>query len=102
MGANSEFLQHPAHVTNDRLQWHIESYAHPPMILSSIYDVAVLQRAVPVPGDARDDWKIVRAVSEVLGKPLPYDTLEVCRRQDFTCPFGLSACGLHSPSCNLC
>lgn len=36
-----------------------------------------LQRAVPVPGDARDDWKIVRAVSEILGKALPYDSLEV-------------------------
>lgn len=30
-----------------------------------------------MPGDARDDWKIVRAVSEILGKSLPYDTLEV-------------------------
>lgn len=29
--------------------------------------------AVPVPGDARDDWKIIRALSEVLGKTLPYD-----------------------------
>lgn len=38
--------------------------------------VVVLQRAVPVPGDARDDWKIVRAVSEVMGKPLPYATLQ--------------------------
>lgn len=35
------------------------------------------QRAVPVPGDGRDDWKILRAASEVLGKTLPYDTLEV-------------------------
>ena len=38
-----------------------------------------VQRAVPVPGDARDDWKIVRAVSEVLGKPLPYTSLEGVR-----------------------
>jgi NADH dehydrogenase (ubiquinone) Fe-S protein 1 len=30
--------------------------------------------AVPLIGDAREDWKILRAVSEVLGKPLPYDT----------------------------
>lgn len=35
------------------------------------------QRAVPVPGDARDDWKVVRALSEVLGKKLPYDTQQV-------------------------
>ncbi|KAG1673008.1 hypothetical protein FOA52_005938 [Chlamydomonas sp. UWO 241] len=29
--------------------------------------------AVPLVGDAREDWKIVRALSEVLGKTLPYD-----------------------------
>ena len=27
------------------------------------------------PGEAREDWAILRALSEVLGKPLPYDTL---------------------------
>lgn len=36
-----------------------------------------MQRAVPTPGDARDDWKIVRAVSEVMGKSLRYSSLEV-------------------------
>ncbi|KAG0587503.1 hypothetical protein KC19_2G169300 [Ceratodon purpureus] len=30
--------------------------------------------AVPTVGDARDDWKIIRALSEVAGKTLPYDT----------------------------
>jgi NADH dehydrogenase/NADH:ubiquinone oxidoreductase subunit G len=30
--------------------------------------------AVPTVGDAREDWKIIRALSEVLGAPLPYDT----------------------------
>lgn len=29
--------------------------------------------AVPPPAAAREDWKIVRALSEVLGSPLPYD-----------------------------
>ncbi len=29
--------------------------------------------AVPMVGDAREDWRIVRALSEVLGKRLPYD-----------------------------
>ncbi|KAF9515841.1 hypothetical protein BS47DRAFT_1341448 [Hydnum rufescens UP504] len=29
--------------------------------------------AVPPPGSSREDWKIVRAVSEVLGATLPYD-----------------------------
>lgn len=30
--------------------------------------------AVPVIGDAREDWKIVRALSEVVGQALPYDS----------------------------
>jgi NADH dehydrogenase (ubiquinone) Fe-S protein 1 len=29
--------------------------------------------AVPPPGAAREDWQIVRALSEVVGAPLPYD-----------------------------
>jgi hypothetical protein len=29
--------------------------------------------AVPTVGDARDDWKIIRTLSEVAGKTLPYD-----------------------------
>lgn len=35
--------------------------------------------AVPTVGDARDDWKIVRALSEVAGVRLPYDSLEGVR-----------------------
>uniref|UniRef100_A0A1D1Y019 NADH dehydrogenase [ubiquinone] iron-sulfur protein 1, mitochondrial n=1 Tax=Anthurium amnicola TaxID=1678845 RepID=A0A1D1Y019_9ARAE len=35
--------------------------------------------AVPTVGDARDDWKIIRAVSEVAGVCLPYDTLAAVR-----------------------
>ncbi|TFK22427.1 NADH-ubiquinone oxidoreductase [Coprinopsis marcescibilis] len=31
--------------------------------------------AVPAPGAARDDWKIIRALSEVVGSPLPYDDI---------------------------
>ena len=34
----------------------------------------VRQAAFP-PGEAREDWKIIRALSEVLGKPLPFDNL---------------------------
>lgn len=30
-------------------------------------------------GDARSDWSIIRALSEVLGKPLPYDTTDEVR-----------------------
>ena len=33
------------------------------------------RRAVFPPGDAREDWAILRALSEVLGKTLPYNTL---------------------------
>ena len=28
------------------------------------------------PGDAREDWQIIRALSEEVGVPLPYDSLE--------------------------
>jgi NADH-quinone oxidoreductase subunit G len=37
------------------------------------------ERAVFPPGDARDDWTILRALSAVLGKTLPFDTLEELR-----------------------
>jgi NADH-quinone oxidoreductase subunit G len=37
--------------------------------------VQVGRRAVFPPGEAREDWKILRALSEVLGHRLPYDTL---------------------------
>lgn len=36
-------------------------------------------QAVTPPGLAREDWKIVRALSEVVGTPLPYDTLDQLR-----------------------
>jgi NADH-quinone oxidoreductase subunit G len=36
-------------------------------------------RAVFPPGEAREDWKIVRALSEALGRRLAYDTLEQLR-----------------------
>ncbi|KAJ7960072.1 NADH dehydrogenase [ubiquinone] iron-sulfur protein 1, mitochondrial [Quillaja saponaria] len=35
--------------------------------------------AVPTVGDARDDWKIIRALSEVAGIKLPYDSLGAIR-----------------------
>jgi NADH dehydrogenase (ubiquinone) Fe-S protein 1 len=40
-----------------------------------------LQVAVASLGDARDDWKIVRALSEVVGAPLPYNSLDDVRRR---------------------
>lgn len=36
-------------------------------------------RAVFPPGEAREDWRILRAFSEVIGKTLPYDTLDALR-----------------------
>lgn len=35
--------------------------------------------AVAPPGQAREDWKIIRALSEILGNPLPYNNLESVR-----------------------
>ena len=37
-------------------------------------------RAAFPPGDAREDWAILRALSDVLGAKLPYDTLAELRR----------------------
>jgi NADH-quinone oxidoreductase subunit G len=38
------------------------------------------QRAVFPPGEAREDWAIIRALSQSLGRPLPYDTLADLRQ----------------------
>jgi NADH-quinone oxidoreductase subunit G len=43
----------------------------------------VAARAVFPPGDAREDWKIVRALSGVLGKPLPFDNIQQLRAKLF-------------------
>jgi len=39
------------------------------------------ERAVFPPGDAREDWTILRALSEKLGRTLPFDTFEELRAQ---------------------
>ena len=36
-------------------------------------------RATFPPGEAKDDWAIIRAVSAVINKTLPFDTREACR-----------------------
>ncbi|WP_294261371.1 NADH-quinone oxidoreductase subunit NuoG [uncultured Sphingomonas sp.] len=38
------------------------------------------ERAVFAPGEARDDWTILRALSDVLGRPLPFDDFAGLRR----------------------
>jgi NADH-quinone oxidoreductase subunit G len=40
-------------------------------------------RAVFPPGDAREDWKIIRALSAALGMALPFDTLQQLRAKMF-------------------
>ena len=42
--------------------------------------VQMARRAAFPPGDAREDWTILRALSEVMGKTLPYDNLGDLRR----------------------
>ena len=37
------------------------------------------RRVVQPPGQAREDWAILRALAEALDKHLPYDTLEQVR-----------------------
>jgi NADH-quinone oxidoreductase subunit G len=41
--------------------------------------VQLARRAVQPPGEAREDWAIVRALSEVMNKKLPFDTLAQLR-----------------------
>src|SRR5262249_49190990 len=41
--------------------------------------VQLAKRASFPPGDAREDWAIIRALSDVLGKRLPYDDFGVLR-----------------------
>jgi NADH-quinone oxidoreductase subunit G len=41
--------------------------------------VQMASRAAFPPGDAREDWAILRALSDVLGKKLPYDSLAALR-----------------------
>ena len=37
------------------------------------------ERAAFPPGDAREDWTIFRAVSDLIGKPLPFDRFDQLR-----------------------
>ena len=64
--------------------------------------VQITRAAVSLPGAARDDWKIIRAASEYLSQPLPYDDIEALRdrmeeisptlrRYDVVEPSGLTA-----------
>ncbi|MFN3451398.1 MAG: NADH-quinone oxidoreductase subunit NuoG [Sphingorhabdus sp.] len=54
------------------------------------------ERAVFPPGDAREDWAIFRALSDVLGKRLPFDSLEALRVEMFKAVPALGVEGLAS------
>jgi NADH-quinone oxidoreductase subunit G len=41
------------------------------------------EKAVDPPGDAREDWSILRALSELVGKPLPFDNFHALREALF-------------------
>jgi NADH-quinone oxidoreductase subunit G len=43
--------------------------------------VQLAHRAVFPPGEAREDWRILRALSGAIGHPLPFDTLAELRRR---------------------
>jgi NADH-quinone oxidoreductase subunit G len=45
--------------------------------------VQMAERAAFPPGDAREDWAILRALSEKLGRRLPYDSLRTLRQAMF-------------------
>jgi NADH-quinone oxidoreductase subunit G len=42
--------------------------------------VQLAKRAAFPPGDAKEDWAILRALSDVLGKRLPYDNIDQLRK----------------------
>ena len=61
------------------------------------------ERAVFPPGDAREDWAIFRALSDVLGKRLPFDSLDALRVEmakdvPALCVEGLADYGWSEPS----
>ncbi len=56
-----------------------------------------LQAAFP-PGDAREDWKIIRAFSDVFGTPLAFDTLMQLREKMVGVAPHLEALGLVEPA----
>jgi NADH-quinone oxidoreductase subunit G len=54
--------------------------------------------AAAPPGEAREDWKILRALSEAAGAKLPYDTLDGMRRALFAAHPGFARLGALVPA----
>jgi NADH-quinone oxidoreductase subunit G len=55
-------------------------------------------RAAFPPGDAREDWAILRALSDTLGHKLPYDSLGALRQALYTAYPHLAGIGQITPS----
>jgi NADH-quinone oxidoreductase subunit G len=55
-------------------------------------------RAIFPPGEAREGWKILRALSAVLGKPLAFDTLQALRAKMFEARPNLALLDLVEPA----
>jgi NADH-quinone oxidoreductase subunit G len=59
--------------------------------------VQMANRATFPPGDAREDWAILRALSDVLGRRLPFDSLAQLRRTLYAAHPHLAAIGEIAP-----
>ncbi|POS77833.1 NADH dehydrogenase [Diaporthe helianthi] len=59
--------------------------------------VQLTRAATSLPGAARTDWKIIRAVSEFLGAPLPYDDVASLRDRMFEISPALAAYDVVEP-----
>jgi len=60
---------------------------------------AQIAEAAIVPlGEAKEDWAILRALSEKLGRTLPYDTLDQLRRALFKAAPNLQQLGVAVPA----
>jgi NADH-quinone oxidoreductase subunit G len=55
-------------------------------------------RAIFPPGDAREDWTILRALSAVLGRPLPFDSLQELRAKMYAANPSLALLDLVEPA----
>ncbi len=55
-------------------------------------------RAVFPPGDAREDWAILRALSDVIGRKLPFDSLAALRRELYAAHPHLARLGEIAPA----
>ncbi len=55
-------------------------------------------QAIFPPGEAREDWKILRALSAVLGKPLPFDSLQELRSKMYQAQPSLALLDLVEPA----